>query len=213
MKKLLLAALPLAMSTGVCMATPVVFTTNDGPYPATFGPYRVQFVSVYVDGSLKCYTESHGNCTGASEVLTAGLHEVKYVWANCNNPNLCPHYGEVTHYVLVPDQVPTFYVRIPTVRARWATENTVGVSLNGVFRAWALSAGLATTNIMSGCYTASYYKPFPGPAPDWPAVLPGTPDSSLKGFDRICVGAADTYPVPATSTDPHVTFTVPDYWP
>ena len=46
-------------------------------------------------------------CT-ATPNLTEGLHEARYVWATCNNPALCPHYGEVTHYVNVPNQAAIF---------------------------------------------------------------------------------------------------------
>lgn len=211
----------MGISSGLAglAATPVMFTTNDGPYPASNGPHRVSYITVYVDGVKKCYTESHGNCT-ATPTLTPGLHLVEYVFANCNNPASCSTgiYGRVVHYVDVPDQVETLYVRIPTVRVRWYTEYGVGVSLNGIWRSWALGGGTATTNIMSGCYTASYYKPYPGPAPAWPSPLPGVPDASLKGFDRICVGAHTTYGTPTADNPgdtypPHVRFTIPDYWP
>lgn len=208
----MLSFVSLAPSIALAL-TPVLFTTNDGPYPATNGPYKVSYITVYVDGVKKCYTESNGNCT-ATPNLTPGLHEVTYVFANCNNPTACPTkiYGEVTHYVLVPDQAYTYYVRIPTAQVRWQTEYGVGISLNGVYRVWALGGGTGTTNVMSGCYTASYYKPYPGPAPAWPTV-PGVPDASLKGFDGLCVGSSDTYPAPAVAGDPHIVITLPDYWP
>jgi hypothetical protein len=212
---LALALASLVPSTASAL-TPVLFTTNDGPYPAANGPYRVSYITVYVDNVKKCYTESNGNCT-ATPNLAPGLHEVTYVWATCNNPDSCAHFGEVIHYVLVPDQATTFYVRIPTVRVRWYTEYGVGISLNGQWRVWALGGGTGTTNVMSGCYTASYYKPYPGPAPAWPAIG-AVPDPSLKGFDGVCVGSNDTYPEPepdngTDTTPPHVRFTIPDYWP
>ena len=79
--------------------------------------------------------------------------------------------GEVTHYVNVPNQAAIYYVRIPTVWVRRYTEYGVGISLDGQWRVWALGGGTGTTNVMSGCYTASYYKPYPGPAPAWPPLL------------------------------------------
>ena len=219
MKKTLffIAAITALLVSGISSATPVLFTTNDGPYPASNGQYRVQYITVSVDGVKKCYTESAGNCTATPD-LSPGLHEVTYVWANCNNPGSCPHYGEVTDYVLVPDQLEIYYVRIPTVRVRWYTEYGVGISLNGVNRVWALGGGKGTTNVMSGCYTASYYKPYPGPVPNWPDPLPDVPNEQLYGFDRICFGSSDKYPnpIPDSGTDtnaPHLRITIPDYWP
>jgi hypothetical protein len=215
-------AIAVLLSTAVCAglvglahATPVKFTTN--AVVGTPGPHRVQYITLYVDGVKKCYTESNGDCTGADLSLAPGLHEAKYVWANCNNPAVCDIYGVVIHYVNVPDQVTRFTVRIPTARVRWYTEYGVGVSLNGVFRVWALGGGTGSTNVMSGCYTASYYKPYPGPAPAWPA-LGQIPDEDLYGFDGVCVGSSDTYPTPVpdngTETNPpHVRITIPDYWP
>lgn len=196
--------------------TPVLFTTNDGNPPVAYSPYRVQYITVYVDNVKKCYTESHGNCT-ATPQLTPGLHKVTYVWASCNNPDKCPNYGEETRYINVPDQPGTYYVRIPTVRVRWYTEYGVNVSLNDVWRGVALGGGTLSTNVMGGCYTASYKKGYSQPIPSWPAPLPGVPDETLKGFDRLCFGSNDTYPVPvpagSDTNPPHVRIQVPDYWP
>jgi hypothetical protein len=205
--------------TSIASATPVRFTTNEvvnNVEVALNGPYRVSYITVYVDSVKKCYTESNGACT-ATLNLTEGLHEARYVWASCNNPDSCPHYGEVTHYVNVPNQEARFDVRIPTVGVRWYTEYGVGISLNGQWRVWALGGGTGTTNVMSGCYTASYYKPYPGPAPAWP-VNTQIPDVSLHGFDRVCFGSSDTYPTPtpddgSDTNPPHVRITIPDYWP
>lgn len=204
----------LLLASLASAATPVMFTTNDGAIAN--GPHRVSYISVYVDGVKRCYTESHGNCT-ATPQLAPGLHKVDYAFATCNNADVCARYSTVTHYVLVPDQVATFIVRIPTVRVRWYTEYGVGVSLNGQWRVWALGGGTGTTNVMSGCYTASYFKPYPGPAPAWPPT-PGAPDPALKGFDQVCFGAQSTYPTPVgdnagDTNPPHVRITIPDYWP
>ena len=200
---LALASLAPTMASAL---TPVLFTTNDGDPPVLNSPYRVSYISVYVDGAIKCYTESHGNCT-ATPKLAPGLHEVSYVWANCNNPNSCPHYGEVTHYVLVPDQAVTYYVRIPTARVTWHTKYGVNISLDDVWLGVALGGGTLTKNVMSGCYTASYFKGYSVPIPPWPTMppFPGDPDDALKGFDGFCVGSSDTYPT-------HVHIYLPDYW-
>lgn len=119
---ILLTSALLAGWIGVASAlTPVRFTTNEVSNDAELalnGPYRVSYITVYVDGVKKCYTESNGACT-ATPNLTAGLHTALYVWATCNNPDSCSHYGEVTHYVNVPDQLARFDVRIPTIRTRW----------------------------------------------------------------------------------------------
>ena len=201
----------------------MLFTTNDGDPPVPYGPYRVQYISVYVDGGVginhnpNCYTESHGNCT-ATPKLAPGLHEVTYVWANCNNPKKCPNYGEVTRYINVPDQANTYYVRIPTLRVRWYTEYGINISLDGIWLGVALGGGTLTKNVMSGCYTASYKIGYSQPIPPWPTTIPGVPDGSLKGFERYCFGSDDTYPdpVPDNGSDtnpPHVRIHLPDYWP
>lgn len=213
---LLLSSALLTGTTGLTQATPVMFTTNDGA--VANGPHRVSYITVYVDGARKCYTESHGNCTSVPDV-TQGLHEARYVFAACNNPVACPDkiYGQVTHYVNVPNQTNQFVVRIPTVRVRWYTEYGVGITLNDEWRVWALGGGTGTTNLMSGCYTASYYKPYPGPAPAWPPTTQ-IPDLNLHGFDQVCFGSSDTYPTPTADSGsdtnpPHVRITIPDYWP
>jgi hypothetical protein len=211
----LLSAALLVGASGMAFATPVMFTTNEvvnGEVVATNGPYRVSYITVYVDGVRKCYTESNGNCTGAPLNLTPGLHTATYVWATCNNPASCPHYGEVTHYVNVPEQTDRFDVRIPTIRTRWYGAYGDNVSLNGLSRGVALGGGTLSTNVMSGCYTASYKNGYSTYIPPWP-TLPGVPDASLFGFKRVCFGSSDTYPTPApdSSTDtnpPHVRITI-----
>ena len=204
----------------IAFAAPVLFTTNEGG--VANGPHRVQYITVYVDGVKKCYTESDGNCTATPD-LSSGLHRVDYVWANCNNPDSCPHYGEVTRYINVPEQAATYVVRIPTARVRWYTpggyqRNGTSVSLNSVHRVYSLYAA-GTTNVMSGCYTVSYFSPYATPIPDWPDTLPDIPDEDLKGFERYCFGSQDTYPAPVPddgndANPPHVRINVSaDYWP
>lgn len=224
LRTLLLIMVVTAMSSAWAQTTPVLFTTNDDPV-AAYGPHRVQYITVYVNGVKRCYTESHGNCTAIVN-LTPQLHRVDYVWANCNNPEACTTgiYGKVTQFILVPSQTSTFYVRIPTLRVRWYTKYGVNVSLNGGWTAdavWAgvaLGGGILTRNVMAGCYTMSYKIGYSQPIPAWPSPLPGTPDSSLKGFDRVCFGGHNTYPPPVAdgtgdTNPPHVRITVPNYWP
>ena len=204
--------------------TPVMFTTNDDPLDllnvSGVNKYRVENILVYVSGVKQCHTligaTFLGNCN-KSVNLDPGLHQVDYVWATCNTGLSCPSsattgvFGQVTHYVLVPDQVETYYVRIPTVRVRWYEPPTVRVSLNGVVAGFVFhTVNKFSRNILSGCYTASYYKPPSGSVvvPPWPAI-PGVPDGALYGFDGVCVGSGDTYPtpVPDSETDmspPHV---------
>jgi hypothetical protein len=187
--------------TAAIAGTPVRFTTQ---------PHKVENISVYVDGVRQCYTGSDGDCTIILD-LTAGLHKTDYVWATCNDPSLCASYGMATHYVFVPDQTAVHVVRIPTVRVRWYTEANVTVSLNGLLRAGPATQEtgtaqfMATANVMSGCYTTSYFK-LPGTVPPWPATIPGSADPALKGFDPLCLGSNDTYPLPApdnaNDTDP-----------
>lgn len=172
-------------------ATPVLFTTQ---------PRKVQNVAVYVDGALQCTTGADGDCSTVPNV-TAGLHKADYIWATCNSPSLCPAYGMTTIYVLVPDQPTVFAVRIPSVRVRWYTEANVRVSLNSQLAAGPATQEtgateyMATANVLSGCYTASYFKPA-GPIPDWPSSIPGTPDPALQGFDLLCFGSDEIYPPP-----------------
>jgi len=84
-------------------ATPVKFTTN--AIVGTPGPYKLQYITVYVDNVKQCYTDSNGDCTGADLGVTPGLHRVDYVWATCTDPDTpCPRYGQVTRYINVPDQ-------------------------------------------------------------------------------------------------------------
>ena len=152
----------------------------------------------------------------ATPNLTAGLHTALYVWATCNNPDSCSHYGEVTHYVNVPDQLARFDVRIPTIRTRSYGQYGDNISLNGLWRGVALG-GTLSTNVMSGCYTASYMNGYSQPIPASP-TLPGVPNASLFGFDRICFGSSDTYPAPyadslADTNPPHVRITLPDTTP
>ncbi len=219
----LIVAFTAASSVWGQTTTPVLFTTNDDPVTA-YGPHRVQYITVYVDGVKRCYTESHGNCTAVLQ-LSPQLHRVDYVWAGCNNPDACVNkiYGKETHFVLVPNQTQTFYVRIPTLRVRWYTKYGVNVSLNGgytsdaVWAGVALGGGILTRNVMAGCYTMSYKMGYSQPIPSWPSPLPGTPDPSLKGFDRVCFGDHKTYPTPTPdgagdNNPPHVRITVPDYW-
>jgi hypothetical protein len=133
---------------------------------------------------------------------------VRYVWANCNNPNSCPWYGEVTTYVNVPDQATDFVVVIPTAQVKWIIKPETNISLNGVWVGVAFYQGL-TRNLLAGCYTASYRNGYSAPIPAWP-VIPGVPDPVLKGFDRFCVGSSGTYPTGL----PKVTITVPNsLWP
>jgi hypothetical protein len=128
----------------------------------------------------------------------------------------------VIQYVNVPDQTADFVVQIPTVRVRWYTpggsgRNGTAISLNGVFKGYSLYSSL-TTNVMAGCYTASYFSPYAAPIPPWPTI-PGTPDAALKGFDRVCFGDSTTYPAPTgdnlgDTSPPHVRITVPaTLWP
>jgi hypothetical protein len=199
----------LLLASVASAQTPVMFTTNDDVV-AMYGPHRVQYITVFVDGVKKCYTESHGNCT-STPLLTPGLHKAEYVWATCNNPASCPSwYGVTTHYVLVPAQLTTFIVRIPTAKVKWNTKYGVNISLNAQWLGVALGGGTLTKNVMAGCYTASYKMGYSQPIPPWP-VTPGVPDGSLKGFDGVCIGAHTTYPVPPTAADPHVVITLPTY--
>jgi len=217
----LMAAIALAI-TGLSVAptmaaagVPVLFTTNDGGI--LNGPYRVSYITVYVDGVKKGYTESNGNLT-ATPVLLPGIHKVEYVWASCNNPDSCLHYGRLTSYLMIPDQPTTFIVRIPTVRVRFVTKYGVNVSFNDLWKGVALGGGTLTTNVMAGCYTVSYKMGYSLPIPPWPTMppYPGIPDSSLKGFYQLCFGSSDKYPVPVpVGTDmnpPHVIVNVPAYW-
>ena len=63
---ILLTSALLAGWIGVASAlTPVRFTTNEVSNDAELalnGPYRVSYITVYVDGVKKCYTESNGVC-------------------------------------------------------------------------------------------------------------------------------------------------------
>ena len=153
-------------------------------------------IRVYVDGVRKCYTESNGDCTGAAPISLPGCIQQGMFWQTpAASPDSAQIYGEVTHYVNVPDQMVVFAVRIPTVRTRWYGRYGDNVSLNGLWRGVALGGGTLSTNVMSGCYTASYKNGYSQPIPAWP-TLPGVPDASLFGFDRICFGSSDTYPVP-----------------
>jgi hypothetical protein len=215
MRKLILVVLAGFVLASVAFPlTPLKFDTN---------PYRVMYISYYVDGVLKGYIESQGVGT-SKPLVTPGLHQVRFVWAKCNNPNTCAHFGEVTQYVNVPDTPGAeFVVQIPTVRVRWYTKYGVNISLNGGFTADALWLGVAlgggtyTGNVMAGCYTASYHMGYSQPIPAWPSI-PGVPDDTLKGFDRFCVGSFGTYPTPTGDSDtdtnpPHVRITIPNYWP
>ena len=213
MRKLILIVLAgFVLASVASAATPLKFDTN---------PYKVSYISFYVDGVLKGYIESAGVGT-AKPLVTPGLHQVRFVWAKCNNPNSCAHFGEVTQYVNVPDTPGVdFVVQIPTVRVRWYTKYGVNISLNGGFTAdaqvlgVALGGGILTTNVMAGCYTASYKMGYSQPIPPWPTIG-AVPDESLKGFDRFCVGSFGTYPAPTPDTvsdsnPPNVRFTLPSY--
>jgi hypothetical protein len=208
MKSTILFCLTSIAST-MALATPVLFTTNVDPAdPASeVNRSRVENISVYVDGSKRCYTmgggnQGAGNCSSKPN-LSAGLHEVTYVWAACNNPDSCPILGRATHFVNVPEQIGEFVVRIPTVRVRWYNlPDGTRVNINGakVYQALA-TVNKLSINMLAGCYTSSYFKrtsseqPLDGPA--WPPLLPNNPDPLLQGFDRFCVGSDNTYPVPA----------------
>jgi hypothetical protein len=215
---LLLTSALLAGTTATAFAvvppntTPVMFTTNEvvnDQVVALNGPYRVSYITVYVDGVKKCYTESNGNCTATLQ-LTPGLHTATYVWATCNNPASCPHYGEVTHYVNIPDQdTPTYAVRIPTAKVQFNASYGTGIGLNQVFRGWALGGGKYVANHMSGCYTTDYRGYYPN-YPAWP-TLPAAPeaiDPGFQGFSQVCIGSSDTYPAPS-GTGPHVVIPYP----
>lgn len=222
---ILLTSALLAGSIGIASAgTPVLFTTNEvsnNVQVAPNGPNRVSYITVYVDGVKKCYTESNGACTSSSLTqapwpytapipgLTPGLHTARYVWATCNNPEAagCRRYGEVTHYVNVPDQIDRFDVRIPTVKTRWHGVMYDNVMLNGIDAGTAQGGGVLLKNVMSGCYTASYKYGWPTPSTAWP-TLPGSPDPSLWGFDRLCFGSSDTYIPDANGV--HVKIEIPD---
>jgi hypothetical protein len=212
----LLSAALLVGASGMAFATPVMFTTNEvvnGAVVAINGPYRVSYITVFVDGVKKCYTESNGNCT-ATPQLAPGLHTARFVWATCNNPDSCPHYGEVTQIVDIPDQTGTYAVRIPTVRVQFDAPYGTGIGLNQQRRGWALGGNKYVANHMSGCYTTDYHEFYSETYPAWPSLpaapdaIDTTPPSNFVGFGRLCIGSSDTYSA-ATSTAPHVVIPYP----
>jgi hypothetical protein len=213
-----LAITPKAAVTG----TPVLFTTNEGTPPTSYGPYRVQYITVYVDGVKKGYTESHGNLT-ATPLLAPGIHEVEYVWANCNNPDKCGVYGRTTSYILIPDQTNTYYVRIPTVLVRFAADRqNINVALNDVWLGVVLSYRSLYKAVLSGSYTVTYRYGYSKPYVPWPDTppYPGIPDYRLFGFTHLTFGSSDQY-TPITddvggdpNKDPHIVVNIPKYpWP
>lgn len=209
-----LAIAPMAAPTG----TPVLFTTNEGIPPTPYGPYRVQYITVYVDGVKKGYTESHGNLT-ATPLLAPGIHEVEYVWANCNNPDKCQVYSRSTSYIMIPDQTTTFTVRIPTVLVRFAADRqNINVNFNDVWLGVVLSYKSLYKAVMSGSYTVTYRYGYSKPYVSWPPIGQ-LPDYRLFGFTHLTFGSSDQYdPIVGGGGDPnkfpHIIVNIPNYpWP